>query len=114
PTKPVEQEPRDRSEMMSSETSADVPECEVGGYLVRARRTDVWDAIVTLLVTLETEQHHCFQAVMQGCRELSDSRPEIDGLDDLLMAPEQHLHDVAIERERRRSRRGYATPPATA
>ncbi len=26
------------------------------------------------------------------------------------MAPEQHLHDVAIERERRRSRHGYATP----
>jgi len=47
---------------------------------------------------------------MQGCRRLSNSRPEIDGLDDLLMAPEQHLHDAAIERERRRSRHGYATP----
>ncbi len=47
---------------------------------------------------------------MQGCRRLSNSRPEIDGLDELLMAPEQHLHDVAIERERRRSRHGYATP----
>jgi hypothetical protein len=46
---------------------------------------------------------------MQGCRRLSNSRPEIDGLNDLLMAPEQHLHDVAIERERRRSRHGYAT-----
>ena len=85
-------------------------ECEVGGYLVRARRTDAWDAIVTLLVTLETEHNHYFHAVMQGCRRLSNSRPEIDGLDDLLMAPEQHLHDVAIERERRRSRHGYATP----
>ena len=47
---------------------------------------------------------------MQGCRRLSNSTPEIDGLDDLLIAPEQHLHDVAIERERRRSRQGYATP----
>jgi hypothetical protein len=47
---------------------------------------------------------------MQGCRRLSNSRPEIDGLDDLLMAPEQHLHDAAIERERRRSQRGYAAP----
>ena len=27
-----------------------------------------------------------FHAVMQGCRRLSNSRPEIDGLDDLLMA----------------------------
>ncbi|MEO7133062.1 MAG: hypothetical protein ABI024_02470 [Vicinamibacterales bacterium] len=38
------------------------------------------------------------------------SRPEIDALDDLLLAPEQHLHDVSLERERRRSQQGYATP----
>ena len=110
PTESSDDEPIDRHEMMNSETSGDVLECEVGGYLVRARRTDAWDAIVTLLVTLETEHNHYFHAVMQGCRRLSNSRPEIDGLDDLLMAPEQHLHDVAIERERRRSRHGYATP----
>ncbi len=110
PTESSDDEPMDRNDMMNSETSGDVPECEVGGYLVRARRTDAWDAIVTLLVTLETEQNDYFHAVMQGCRRLSNSRPEIDGLDDLLMAPEQHLHDVAIERERRRSRHGYATP----
>src|SRR5262249_26030931 len=100
----------DRSEMMDSETSGDILECEVGGYLVRARRTDAWDAIVTLLVTLDTEHNHYFHAVMQGCRDVSNSRPEIDGLDDLLMAPEQHLHHAAIERERRKSRQGYATP----
>ena len=110
PTESSDDEPMDRNEMMNSETSGDVLESEVGGYLVRARRHHAWDAIVTLLVTLETEHHHFFHAVMQGCRRLSNSRPEIDGLDDLLMAPEQHLHDVAIERERRRSRHGYATP----
>jgi hypothetical protein len=110
PTAATDDESMDRHEMMSSETSSDVLECEVGGYLVRARRFDTWDAIVTLLVTLETEQNDSFHAVMQGCRRLSNSRPEIDGLDDLLGAPEQHLHDVAIEREHRRSRQGYATP----
>jgi Family of unknown function (DUF6178) len=110
PTESSDDETIDRNEMMNSETSGDALECEVGGYLVRARRTDAWDAIVTLLVTLETGHTRYFHAVMQGCRRLSDSRPEIDGLDDLQMAPEQHLHDVAIERERRRSRHGYATP----
>ena len=95
---------------MNSETSGDVVECEMGGYLVRAQRTDAWDAIVTLLTTLEIEHNHYFHAVMQGCRRLSNSRPEIDGLDDLLMAPEQQLPDVAIEREGRRSRQGYTTP----
>ena len=99
----------ERHDLMNSATSRDVLECEVGGYLLRARRTDAWDAIVALLVTLEIEHHHCFHAVMEGCRRLSNSRPEVDGLDHLLMEPEQHLHDVAIEREHRRSRQGYAT-----
>ena len=85
-------------------------EREVAGYIVRARRADAWDAIVALLVALDAEHGTYFDAVMRGCRRLSDSRPEIDGLDDLLLAPEQHLHDVAIERERRRSLQGYATP----
>jgi hypothetical protein len=110
PTESSDDEPMDRNEKMNGGTSGDVLACEVGGYLVRARRADAWDAIVTLLVTLDTEQNHYFDAVMQGCRRLSNSRPEIDGLDDLLVAPEQHLHDVASERERRRSRHGYATP----
>ena len=84
-------------------------ECEVGGYTVRARRADAWDAIVALLAALEAEQGNCFHAVMRGCRLLSNSRPEIDGLDELLSAPEQQLHDITIEREHRRSRQGYAT-----
>jgi hypothetical protein len=84
--------------------------CEVGGYLVHARRPDAWDAIIALLLALEADHRDCFHAVMQGCRRLSNSAPEIDGLDDLLMAPDQQLHDVAIEREQRRSRQGYATP----
>ena len=110
PTEASDDELMDRHDKMNSETSGAVLECEVGGYLVRAGRTDAWDAIVALLTALEIEHNHYFHAVMQGCRRLSNSRPEIDGLDDLLMAPEQHLQDVAIERERRRSRQGYATP----
>src|SRR5438132_8947643 len=110
PTESSDDEPMDRNEMMNSETSGDVLECDVGGYLVRARRTKAWDAIVACLVTLDTDHGHYFHAVMQGCRRLSNSRPEIDGLDDLLLAPEQHLREVAVERERRRSLQGYATP----
>src|SRR6185295_15559376 len=32
------------------------------------------------------------------------------GLDDLLMEPEQLLHDLALDREQRRSQQGYSTP----
>jgi Family of unknown function (DUF6178) len=92
------------------DVSGDRLECEVAGYIVRARRADVWDAVVTLLIALDAEHGNYFHAVMRGCRRLSNSRPEIDGLDDLLQAPEQHVHDLAIERERRRSEHGYATP----
>ena len=84
--------------------------CEVGGYVVRARRPDAWDAIVALLVALDADHRDYFHAVMLGCRRLSNSTPEIDGLDDLLVDPAQLLHDVAIERERRRSDQGYLTP----
>jgi hypothetical protein len=83
------------------------PSREVGGYLVRARRTDAWDAIVTLLFALAEHHPDRFHGVMHGCRRLSNSAPEIDGLDDLLVEPEQVLHDVAVERELRRSKQGY-------
>ena len=85
-------------------------ESRLGGYVVRARRTDAWDAIVALLIALDADHRDYFDAVMGGCRRLSNSAPELDGLDHLLMAPEQQLHDVALERERRRSERGYSTP----
>ena len=83
---------------------------DVGGYLVRARTTTAWDAIVALLVELHEGHPRYFHAVMAGCRRLTDSPPERDGLDDLLTQPEQLIYDVAAERERRRSAQGYATP----
>ena len=84
-------------------------ECEVGGYLVRAIRPDAWDAIVALLLALDADHHGCFHAVMRGCRRLSNSAPEVDGLDDLLPDEKQLFHDVALDRENRRSQQGYST-----
>jgi hypothetical protein len=85
-------------------------ECAVGGYVVRAKRTDAWDAIVALLSALDADHRDYFHAVMQGCRRLSISTHESDGQDNLLVEPEQLLHDVALEREGRRSQQGYSTP----
>jgi hypothetical protein len=84
-------------------------ECEVGGYLVRALRADAWDAIVALLLALDNDYHDFFHAVMGGCRRLSNSVPEIDGLDDLLMEGEQLLHELKVGREQRQSLQGYIT-----
>src|SRR5438132_1326965 len=98
PTAQSDDEPMDRHEAMREGDSMDVDEamdvesmhadeapmrdwrsgdrleCEVGGYIVRARRTDAWDAIVTLLLALDAEHRNYFHAVMQDCRRLSNSR----------------------------------------
>jgi hypothetical protein len=82
---------------------------EVGGYIVQARREDAWDAIVGLLFALSAGDTECFQALMDGCRRLSNAGRELDGLDDLLDAPDQSLHDVTLDRHDRREARGFST-----
>jgi uncharacterized protein DUF6178 len=82
---------------------------EVGGYIVQARREDAWDAIMGLLAELSAGDAECFHALMGGCRRLSHAGRERDGLDDLLDAPDQLLHDVTLDRDDRREARGFST-----
>jgi hypothetical protein len=100
----------DGEEVAAVRTLDDGLGCDVGGYLVVAKRTDSWDAIVAVLISLDAEHHDCFHRVMRGCRRLSSSRPEVDGLDDLLTDTEQVMFDLAFDRERRREKQGYVTP----
>jgi len=83
---------------------------EVGGYLVVARRTEAWDAIVEVLVALEKHHSAIFHRVMRACRQLSDSGRELDGLDDLLPDAEQLRFDLSLGREARRDLLGYLAP----
>ena len=83
--------------------------CDIGGYVVHAGRPGAWDAIVTLLVTLLAEHPGFFDAVMRGCRALSDRGHEHDGLDTLLAPADQHLLEVRMSREQRRVVQGHAT-----
>ena len=84
--------------------------CEVGGYLVIARETESWDAIVAVLTALDEAHSGSFHRVMRGCRRLSNSRPEEDGFHDLLGDFEQARFDLALAREGRREEQGYVTP----
>jgi hypothetical protein len=88
----------------------DLPTAGIGGYVVAARRTEAWDAILCVLSALVEVHPACFQDVMAGCRALSSSGREADGLDDLLEPDDQVLRDAAIDRDRRRERHGYVTP----
>ena len=46
---------------------------DVGGYLLRARKAESWDAIVVLLVALEADHRVFFNAVMRE-RSTRDGR----------------------------------------
>jgi hypothetical protein len=84
--------------------------CDIGGYRLVAKRTDSWHAIVEILLSLDTEHPEYFHQVMRGCRALSDSGRELDGLDDLFAEDQQAMFDLAFDRERRRDQEGYVTP----
>jgi hypothetical protein len=90
-------------------------ECEIGGYLIEARRTSAWDAIVDLLVLLDSEHPEYFHRLMRGCVRLSNGTREADGFHDLLEDQDQHMFDLASDREARREKQGYIAPaPARA
>jgi len=84
--------------------------CEIGRYLVEARRSGVWDVIVELLTFLHVEQPEYFDRVMRGCRQRSNGARELDISHNLLDEGEQKMFDLACERESRREHQGYVTP----
>ena len=100
----------DGEEVAAIRDVGDGPTREVGGYLLVARCTDSWDAIVAALRSLDAGHQGYFHQVMRGCRALSNSRPEVDGLDDLLADGDQVMFDLAVDREPRQERQGYVTP----
>jgi hypothetical protein len=83
---------------------------EIGGYLVVARRPDAWEAIVDVLRALEEHHADPFHRMMHGCRTLSNSGWELDGLDVLLSAARQQRFDLSLSRGQRRDRAGYVAP----
>jgi hypothetical protein len=83
---------------------------EIGGYVIQAKRTTAWDAIVDLLVFLESEQADYFHRLMRGCVRLSNGAREADGFHHLLDDADQQMFDVASDRGARREKSGYVTP----
>jgi hypothetical protein len=83
---------------------------DLDGYVLAAKRTDSWEAIVEVLISLGKEHPGYFHQVMHGCRALSNSGREVDGLDDLLPEEDQVMFDLSVDREQRREKQGYVTP----
>jgi hypothetical protein len=80
---------------------------QVGGFMLADRREDAWDAILVALAALAEHHPGVFRNVMSGCRALSNSASEIDGLDELPGHREQAMFDLARGRELRREPQGY-------
>ena len=99
----------DGEELLTSCGVDDSPRCDVGGFVVIARRDEFWGAITEVLQALEEGHPHQFRHIMSGCRHLSSSRPEVDGLDDLMTVGGQVMFDLAVDRERRRATQGFVT-----
>ncbi len=103
-------ESADGDEVVDRRGLTDAVSAEIGGYAVEARRTDAWDTLVELLLTLDAEHTEYFHRAMRGCRNLSNSAPEVDGLDNLLDDRDQDMFDLALGREQRREQQGFVTP----
>src|SRR5262245_9264779 len=84
---------------------------EIGGYVIVARRQDVWDPILDVLNALEERDPDAFHRIMRGCRKLSNSGREFDGLDELLSDANQTRFDLSASREQRRERMGFLPAP---
>jgi len=97
-------------ELIESRSWGEELTCEIGGYHLAAKREDAWNAIVAVLLSLDSQHRRRFDELMSALRSLSNSKSEIDGLDALLESNGQMMFDVASEREGRRENQGFASP----
>lgn len=89
--------------------------CEIAGYAITAKRSDSWDALVTVLGALHDEHGDFFQEVMNRCCSVTAKQIEdSSGSYELLNAPQQLRFDVAFDREQRREGQGYVAAPQAA
>ncbi len=84
--------------------------CDFAGYRVVARRAESWDALLAVLVALDSDHHLFFSRLMRRCHRISAESLEGGGFEEVLTAEEQVLSDVAADRERRREEEGYVAP----
>jgi hypothetical protein len=86
--------------------------CEIGGCTIFAKRTESWDAVVDVLTELETKYPAFFRDVMVRCISVSNERVDDNGsLFAVLEPDEQIMADAAGERDERREKAGFVTPP---
>jgi hypothetical protein len=88
---------------------------EVSGYLVVAKRGESWDALVSVLTSLDVDHHAFFRKLMSRCCAISTEYiVDNGGLYEVLTTGDQVLDDLASDRDERRGQEGYVAPPMAA
>ncbi|HVO09168.1 MAG TPA: DUF6178 family protein [Vicinamibacteria bacterium] len=91
------------------------PSHEMGGYTIVARRAASWDAVLSVLSSLEHDHHPVFAQLVRRCARLSTEYiVDNGGLYEVLSSDEQLVADMAAAREDRREASGYLTPAQAA
>jgi hypothetical protein len=117
----AEQEGNEASDELLAQREAakglldDAVSLEIGGYTVVARRGEHWDALASILASLEQNHHALFGRLMSRCAEMaSEWIVDNGGLYDVLSSEAQLLDDIAGDREARRDEQGYVPPQQAA
>jgi hypothetical protein len=85
--------------------------CEFGGYTVIAKHSESWDALLSLLTSLDHDHPVFFGRLMQRCSQISTEWiVDNGGPYEVLTSDEQVMADAAGAREERREQQGYVTP----
>src|SRR5512143_42062 len=88
---------------------------ELSGYTLVARRGESWDALLSVLASLEHDHHALFASLMKRCCQISTEYiVDNGGLYEVLTAAEQIMDDIAGAREERRDAEGHVTPSQAA
>lgn len=90
----------------------DQPQLEVDDWLVVGRDLEGWDALCAALTELADRHPEVSAAVLDQCRALTDAAIGEHGLQEALVNEVEGEEEAALEREDRRSRRGYVAPHA--
>jgi len=86
--------------------------CEIGGCTIFAKRSDSWDAVVHVLTELEATYPDFFRDVMLRCISVSNERVDDNRTLYAVLEPDQQIMaDVAGDRDERREKAGFVTPP---
>ncbi len=84
---------------------------ELGGYTIIAKRRDSWDAILSILTSLNHGHPVFFGRIMQRCCQISTEWiVDNGGLIEVLTSDQQVMDDIAGAREERRRQQGYVSP----